>query len=70
MKDNKIDASSEEEDWEVEDNARIIERYFDLKDNPDKYEKALTLIKKRNATLTEQLKKIDNYKEKIGFSKK
>jgi hypothetical protein len=56
--------------WELEDNVRIIRRYFELKANPDKFDKAMATIKKENDTLSEELKKEDAYKEKIGFSKK
>jgi hypothetical protein len=56
--------------WELEDNVRIIRRYFELKATPDKFDKALETIKKENDALAEELKKQDEYKEKIGFSKK
>lgn len=56
--------------WELEDNIRTIRRYFELKTTPDKFDKALETIKKENDYLAEELKKQDEYKEKIGFSKK
>lgn len=59
-----------EDKWELEDNVRIVRRYFELKANPDKYDKAMATIKSENNILAEELKKEDAYKEKIGFSKK
>ncbi len=68
---NKVSADMETEDkWELEENVRIIRRYFELKSNPDKFDKAIATIKKENDALSEELKKQDAYKEKIGFSKK
>lgn len=59
-----------EDKWELEDNVRIVRRFFELKANPDKFDKAMATIKKENDALSEELKKEDAYKEKIGFSKK
>lgn len=68
---NKVSADMETEDkWELEENVRVIRRYFELKANPDKFDKAMATIKKENDALSEELKKQDAYKEKIGFSKK
>ena len=67
----KVSADIEIEDkWELEENVRIIRKYFELKSNPDKFDKAMATIKKENDALSEELKKQDAYKEKIGFSKK
>ena len=57
-------------EWELEENIRIVRRFFELKANPDKFDKAMATIKKENDALSEELKKEDAYKEKIGFSKK
>ena len=59
-----------EDKWELEDNVRIVRRFFELKANPDKFDKAMATIKKENDALSEELKKEDAYKDKIGFSKK
>lgn len=68
---NNIPADAKTDDkWELEENIRIIRRYFELKSNPDKFDKAMATIKKENDALSEELKKQDAYKEKIGFSKK
>ena len=68
---NKVSDDTETEDkWELEENVRVIRRYFELKSNPDKFDKAMATIKKENDALSEELKKQDAYKEKIGFSKK
>ena len=68
---NNIPADTETDDkWELEENVRIIRRYFELKSNPDKFDKAMATVKKENDALSEELKKQDAYKEKIGFSKK
>lgn len=68
---NKVSTDMETEDkWELEENVRVIRRYFELKANPDKFDKAMATIKKENDALSEELKKQDAYKEKIGFSKK
>ena len=70
-KDKGIAAAVEEENkWELEEDVRIVRRYFELKANPDKFDKAMATIKKENDALSEELKKEDAYKEKIGFSKK
>jgi hypothetical protein len=66
---NPVEKESEDK-WELEDNVRTIRRYFELKATPDKFDKALETIKKENDALAEDLKKQDEYKEKIGFSKK
>lgn len=68
---NKVDdIASENNKWELEEDVRIVRRYFELKANPDKFDKAMATIKKENDALSEELKKEDVYKEKIGFSKK
>lgn len=59
-----------EDKWELEENVRIIRRYFELKASPDKFDKAMAVVKKESDVLAEELKKQDAYKEKIGFSKK
>ena len=64
-----IDVGTEDK-WELEDNVRTIRRFYELKANPDKFDKAMAVIKKENDVLSEELKKEDAYKEKIGFSKK
>ena len=70
-KDKGISAAVEEENkWELEEDVRVVRRYFELKANPDKFDKAMATIKKENDALSEELKKEDAYKEKIGFSKK
>lgn len=71
VKDKGIATAVEEENkWELEEDVRIVRRYFELKANPDKFDKAMATIKKENDALSEELKKEDAYKEKIGFSKK
>lgn len=67
---NTVSDVETEDKWEIEENVRIVRRYFELKANPDKFDKAMATIKKENDTLSEELKKEDVYKEKIGFSKK
>ena len=67
---NKVADVETEDKWELEEDIRIIRRYFELKANPDKFDKAMATIKKENDALSEELKKEDAYKEKIGFSKK
>ncbi len=67
---NTVSDVETEDKWEIEENIRIVRRYFELKANPDKFDKAMATIKKENDTLSEELKKEDAYKEKIGFSKK
>ena len=62
--------NTEEEKWQTEENVRIIKRFFELKADRDKFERALALVKKENAALTEELKKMNEYKEKAGFAKK
>lgn len=70
-KDKGIATAVEEENkWELEEDVRIVRRFFELKANPDKFDKAMATIKKENDALSEELKKEDAYKEKIGFSKK
>lgn len=67
---NKVADVETEDKWELEDNVRTVRRYYELKANPDKFDKAMATIKKENDALSEELKKEDAYKEKIGFSKK
>lgn len=66
----KVSDVETEDKWEVEENVRTIRRYFELKANPDKFDKAMEIVKKESDVLAEELKKQDTYKEKIGFSKK
>jgi len=69
MQNTKLQKADEDK-WELEDNVRIIRKYFELKANPDKFDKAMIFLKKESDVLAEELKKQDAYKEKIGFSKK
>lgn len=73
MAKNRIVKSTDvetEDKWELEENVRIIRRYFELKASPDKFDKAMAVVKKESDVLAEELKKQDEYKEKIGFRKK
>lgn len=58
------------DEWELEEDARTIRHYFKLKGEPDRYAAAFEVVRKESSALAEELKKQDEYKEKIGFSKK
>ena len=55
---NKVPKVETEDKWELEEDVRIVRRYFELKANPDKFDKAMATIKKENDALSEELKKI------------
>ena len=59
-----------EDKWQIEDDARTIKSYFDLKGDKDRYEKAIAKVKEENKNVAEALAEASDYKNKIGFSKK
>ena len=66
----KIDVKPEENQWQIEDDARIIKNYYELKSDSDRYEKAINQLRKEDAAIQEGLKAANEYKASIGLAKK
>lgn len=67
MKDKVI---NEENEWQIEDDARTIKNYYELKANSDRYDKAIAKLEKEDKAIQEGLKAASEYKASIGLSKK
>lgn len=67
---NKEAPLSQDDKWQLEDDARTIEDFYSLKNQPDRYNKAIKVLEEKNGTISEALKESNAHKESIGLSKK